>query len=250
MVRRKQLSEEELEEEEFEEEYETSLNKASNESDNSLLFLGGLAGLAGLTSIISTLSSEEMAEVLAETGFTESAEVVFELPGMGDVSEFMPKVEDVILEIQQAETLAPEELSHLQQMMEDAKQYGRMSDPKTAENITYNNQSQIAEKIGQFGYHESTVQGNVGVAAGEGVMFPWTTCEDNDNCSSDTPPCDDCEDLKADGPYPADNYPEAPHYFDRCNEPFPDPIVALTGYVSEKLNVFNVISRVVSKLFN
>jgi hypothetical protein len=215
----------------YEEEYEPSFNKASNESDNSLLFLGGLIGLAGLTDILGTLSPVELEEVrstFSEGAITATEEAAsFDIPGIGNISEFMPDSNEAIALIHDAENLSPEELSHLEQMMEEAKQYGRMSDPKTAENITFNNQSSIAEQAGQFGYHESSVQGNLEVAKNEGILFPWVSVGD-DNV------CDECLELEADGPYPADDYPESPHYGDRCNEPFPDPSIALSGEVEDE----------------
>lgn len=208
----------------YKEEYESTFNQASNESDNSLLFLGGLVGLAGMTDILGTLSQSELEEV--RSTFTEEAATTFEIPGIVDVTEFMPGADEAMGLVRDAENLTPEEFNHLNQMMEEAKQYGRMSDPKTAENITFRNESARADAIGQFGYHESSVQGNLSMAAGEGIFFPWVSVGD-DNV------CDDCLDLEAGGPYPADNYPESPHYGDRCNEPFPDPIILLPGEVDD-----------------
>jgi len=209
----------------FEEEYEPSFNQASNQSDNSLLFLGGLIGLAGLTDVLGTLSPTELEGVRGT--ITEEAATSFEIPGIGEVSEFMPNADEAIGLIRDAENLSPNELSHLNQMMEEGKQYGRVSDPKTAENITFNNESRITEQIGQFGYHESSVQGNLDTAAMEGILFPWVTVGDENVC-------DDCLEMEANGPYPANNYPEAQHYGDRCNEPFPDPIIALPGDVEDE----------------
>lgn len=220
MVLRRKLTDEELEDEEFEEEYESLFNKASNESDNSLLFMGGLIGLTGLTSVIGNLTGEQLETLQAETGTVAGESVSFEIPGIGEVSDFMPDAEDAILEIQHAENLAPEELSQLTQMMEDAKQYGRMSDPKTAENITFNNQSTIAEKMGMFGSVEADKQGRLQCYADQPVLIPWETAGDENVC-------EDCEELAARGPYSPENYPEAPHYGCRCGPG--DPILDLSN---------------------
>lgn len=212
-VRRHQINPDD-EEAEFREDYEPSFNNASNESDNSLLFLGGLVGLTAILGVLGTVSSSdyEMLETLTPT--SEAA------ADLGYASEFLQDYQ--MMELEVAEKLIPDDLTHLNQMMEEGKQYGRMSDPKTAENITYNNSSNISERIGQFGYHEASVQGNLEVAKNEGILFPWVSVGDNNVC-------DECLELEADGPYPADDYPESPHYGDRCNEPFPDPIIALSG---------------------
>jgi hypothetical protein len=220
MVLRRKLTDAELEDEEFEEEYESLFNKASNESDNSLLFMGGLIGLVGLTSAIGNLSSEQLEALEAETGTVAGESVSFEIPGIGDVTEFIPGAEDAILEIQHAENLAPEELSHLTQMMEDAKQYGRMSDPKTAENLTFNNQSTIAEKMGMFGSVEAEKQGRLQCYADQPVLIQWVD-------AGDDAVCEDCQELAARGPYRPEDYPEAPHYGCRCGPG--DPILDLSN---------------------
>lgn len=220
MVLRRKLTDEELEEEEFEEEYESLFNKASNQSDHSLLFMGGLIGLVGLTSVIGNLTGEQLETLEAETGTVTGETVSFEIPGIGDVTEFVPGAEDAIREIQHAENLAPEELAQLDQMMEDAKQYGRMSDPKTAENLTFNNQSTIAEKMGMFGSVEADKQGRLQCYADQPVLIPWVTAGDENVC-------EDCEELAARGPYRPENYPEAPHYGCRCGPG--DPILDLSN---------------------
>jgi|GEM_PF-2807927 len=225
MVVKKRRKVDEEEEIFFEEEYEASFNQASNQSDNSLLFMGGLIGLVGLTDVLGTLSQSELEGV--RFTFTEEAATSLEIPGIGEVSEFMPNADEAIGLIRDAENLSPNEMAHLNQMMEEGKQYGRMSDPKTAENITFNNESQKLEHVGQFGYHESSVQGNLDTAAMEGILFPWVSQGDDNVCL-------DCSDLEEGSPYPANDYPEAPHYGCRCNEPFPDPIIALPGDVEDE----------------
>lgn len=216
-VRRHQINPDD-EEAEFREDYEPSFNNASNESDNSLLFLGGLAGLTAILGVLGTLSTTDYEMLETLTPATEAT------ADFGYASEFLQDYQAAELEV--AEKLVPEDLTHLNQMMEESKQYGRMSDPKTAENLTFNNQSNIAERVGQFGYHESSTQGSLNTAAMEGVYFPWVTV-------GDANVCEDCLDMEANGPYPADDYPEAQHYGDRCNEPFPDPIIALPGEVED-----------------
>jgi hypothetical protein len=202
----------------FEEEYEPSFNQATNESDHSLLFLGGFAGLIGLTSVLGTLSPTELEEIESTT--ITGAAASFSIPGIGNISKLMPEANTGL--ISDAKNLTPNELSHLKQMMEEGRQYSRISDPRTAENITYNNTINRAERIGQFGYHESSVQGNLDLAGKEGILYPWETSGDGNVCS-------DCQDLEDNGPYPADYYPKAPHYGCRCNEPFPDPVISLSG---------------------
>lgn len=220
MVLRRKLTDAELEDEEFEEEYESLFNKASNESDNSLLFIGGLIGLTGLTSVIGNLTGEQLEVLEAETGTVAGESLSFEIPGIGEVSDFMPDAEDAIREIQHAENLSPEQLGHLNQMMEDAKQYGRMSDPKTAENISFNNQSIIAEKLGMFGGVEADKQSRIQCYIGLPVLIPWVT-------AGDDAVCDDCQDKADNGPYKPEEFPEADHYGCRCGPG--DPIWDLSS---------------------
>ena len=228
MVQRRKKTDAELEEEEFEEEYDSIFNKASTGSDNSFLFIGGLAGLAALTGVIGTLSTTELEEVRLERETVTAVEIptVETEPITNFLSENTPEIDNAIQVISDAENLAPEELSHLTQMMEEGKQYGRASDPKTAENITFNHQSQIAEQTGMFGGVEAEKQGRLQCYADQPVIIPWVTCEDDGTCDSDGPVCDDCLDLRDEGPYSAANFPEAPHYGCRCKPG--DPILDLS----------------------
>jgi hypothetical protein len=214
----------------YEEEYEPGFNQASDNSDKSLLLFGGLAGLSAITAVMGSLTTTELETIQSSSTLTEAGNYS---NIVNFLEENVPSINDNIQLIQDAEHLSETELTHLNQMMEEARQYSRMADPKTGENITFRNQSNIADQIGQFGYHEAGVQGNLDAAAMEGIYFPWTTCEDNGNCDSDTPPCEDCEDLKSGGPYPANNFPESPHYYDRCNEPMADPIILLSGDIED-----------------
>ena len=221
MVLRRKKTDAELEEEEFEEEYDSIFNKASTGSDNSFLFIGGLVGLAALTGVIGTLSTTELEEVRLEreSTITEIPTVETE-PITNFLSENTPEIDNAIQVINDAENLAPEELSHLNQMMEEGKQYGRASDPKTAENITFNHQSQIAEQTGMFGGVEAEKQGRLQCYADQPVLIPWVTVGD-DNV------CDDCQDRADEGPYKPEDFPEAQHYGDRCQPG--DPILDLSG---------------------
>jgi len=224
MVRRKKRVD--LEDEyEFEEEYDSTFNKASDESDNSLLFIGATAGIIALTDILGSLSSTEMETVLASTGETSTATI----ESLDYITAIIP--EQSLPAIEQAVTFSPEELSHLNQMMEEAKQYSRMMDPNTVENISFSNQSRIADQMGMFGGVEAEKNGKLEAYYNESVLIPWVTVGDDSTC-------EDCLELEAKGPYRPDEFPEPPHYGCRC-EPG-DPIIILPGEVDDGISMGGV----------
>lgn len=99
----------------------------------------------------------------------------------------------------------------------------------------------LLETTGQFGYHEGMLQGQLevyqiegaipmeGAIAVEGVKgyilgIPWTTCEDNGNCSGASPVCDECQGLSGEV-FEADGFEPYAHNWCRCNEPLADPVI-------------------------
>ncbi|MEN6620855.1 MAG: hypothetical protein ABFD50_04845 [Smithella sp.] len=224
MVQRKKKVDPE-DEYEFEEEYDSNFNKASDEADNALLFIGATAGILAITDLLGSLSSSEMETLMAEAGETSTTT----MESLDYITSSLP--EQSLPALEQAVTLSPEELSHLEQMMEEAKQYSRMMDPKTVENIAFDHQSRIADQMGMFGGTEAEKQGQLEAYYNESVLIPWWTCEDTDTCDSDGPVCDDCLQLRDEGPYRPDEFPEPPHYGCRCGPG--DPIIILPGEVAD-----------------
>ena len=84
------------------------------------------------------------------------------------------------------------------------------------------------DRVGQFGYHEAYVNGGLNSLTGEDMGIPWTTCEDNNNCSSDSPVCDVCQGL-AGTLFAVEDWMEPAHDLCRCNEPLADPVPMSTG---------------------
>ncbi|MDY9922784.1 hypothetical protein [Methanobacterium sp.] len=210
---------------EFEEECDSTFNKASDESDNSLLFIGATAGILAITDLLGSLSTSEMETLIAEVGETSTITI----ESLDYITASLP--EQSLPALEQAVTLSPEELSHLNQMMEEAKQYGRMMDPKTVENIAFDHQSRIADQMGMFGGTEAGKQGQLEAYYNESVLIPWVPVGDDSTC-------EDCLELEEKGPYRPDEFPEPPHYGCRC-EPG-DPIIILPGEVDDGINMGGV----------
>jgi hypothetical protein len=106
------------------------------------------------------------------------------------------------------------DLSYYQQLSEQFKQYGRIEDPNSIENLHWQNQQTILDKVGLFGNNESTKSGildtyikNNNYSDTE-IRIPWVCAGENT--------CGDCEDLEAAGPYLPEDYPEPPHYGCEC----------------------------------
>lgn len=105
------------------------------------------------------------------------------------------------------------------------------------------------DQLGMYGYLQSytagfmqsgiTVEkalmaGNItmlglGVVSNMLMKIPWVTCEDNGNCSSDTPVCGACLDAKANGPYMPEDFPDDQHMGERCNDPPGQPVLDVSN---------------------
>jgi len=120
------------------------------------------------------------------------------------------------------------DITHLNGMIGEAKAQNIISARPYAENIAFQNEQNIADKMGMFGGIEAEKQGSLTESYGLGVVFPWVT-------QGDESVCEDCADLESGGPYPADDYPEPPHFGCRCNDPFPDPEIPPTPTSFEDL---------------
>lgn len=83
---------------------------------------------------------------------------------------------------------------------------------------SFQNASDIADKIGLFGGVEGDKQGMLDVYQQGNVMIPWVT-------AGDDTVCEDCQQLADESPYSADSYPEPPHFGCRC-EPGDPEVVA------------------------
>lgn len=188
----------------YEEEHEREFDEASKESDDLLLY-GGLAmGMCGIGDVENTLTETEQSSMMDELIAREPSPYVSEAP--------TPPNEKQIAEYEQK--------------MEETKHYGRVSDPKNAENTAFNHQSIIADKIGMFGSVEAEKQGQLDAYYDEIVLIPWVTSEDDSVCG-------DCEDNKANGPYKPSEFPEPPHYGCRCGPG--EPILLMPGMDRELL---------------
>lgn len=78
--------------------------------------------------------------------------------------------------------------------------------------------------IGSRGYHEAAINGELQELLFHDLGIPWTTCEDNENCQTDTPVCNDCDSLSG-MIIPCDMFQAKFHDFCRCNEPMADPVL-------------------------
>ncbi len=93
------------------------------------------------------------------------------------------------------------------------------------------------DALGMFGYLYSNFSGiiaagliGVGTMEGFEMKLPWLTCEDNSNCATESPVCEECIANAISGPYDINNYPTYPaHMKCRCNDPFGDPIIIFMG---------------------
>ncbi|MDH7506210.1 MAG: hypothetical protein QHH15_00280 [Candidatus Thermoplasmatota archaeon] len=85
------------------------------------------------------------------------------------------------------------------------------------------------DRQGQWAYHEGTMQGQLSEYMVYDVRMIWNTCEDNGNCATDGPVCDDCESYSG-MEFTVNEFPPAPHDFCRCNEP------EIEIYVVERFN--------------
>lgn len=101
-----------------------------------------------------------------------------------------------------------------------------LPDESKSLDLTLNN----IDIIGQFGYHEATIQGEIQQYILFGNLgIPWRTCEDNENCQTSTPPCSDCEDYSG-VMFSVNEFPEPLHDLCRCNEPIADPVPMFISY--------------------
>ncbi len=70
-------------------------------------------------------------------------------------------------------------------------------------NSAFNNAQSSLDMLGMFGWLESFQAGylaagilGITLIASLSIKLAWVTCEDNNNCMTDTPVCEDCNDLK------------------------------------------------------
>lgn len=96
----------------------------------------------------------------------------------------------------------------------------------------FTNAKNKTDLMGMFGFLESnkaaylaTAIGLMQLVLGLKIVIEWTTCEDNNNCASDNPVCEDCLAAKDGGPYSPDAFPEDQHYGERCNDPMAEPTI-------------------------
>lgn len=91
---------------------------------------------------------------------------------------------------------------------------------------SFNQTQNRLDTMGWYGYRQSDQLGTLAVYGMGAVVLgnlvaDWLTCEDMGNCSSDSPVCDDCLDMAANGPYSVLNWPDDLHPWDRCGMGIP-----------------------------
>jgi len=215
----------ELEEEDEieEEEADNAFNKASKDSDKWMAWMFTLAGLGALNVLNNSLNGKEK-EAVKSYYISQGRSAI---GNIGTVTRELPVIERTVIE--EIYYLAPEDLLRYNQILEETLQYNRILDPKTVENLAFNQQQKILDQVGMFGGVESEKQGTLSQYLDEKVVVRWTTCEDNGTCDTDAPVCDDCEDLRG-RVFTPEEFPEPPHYGCRCNDPMSEPeLISIAG---------------------
>lgn len=213
----------EMDEELLEDDFENVFNDAYTSNDTDAQQVTGLAAIIAALIVAGKLTGPEKAKLatLAETG--KGRAYIRDNQLLKLLRLERPTVR---MEISPRVILPEKELLRLQQIYNDTRAYNLASNPNTIENLAWRNAQNISERTGMYGMIESDKEGwlhvyqNVYVK----VLIPWVTCEDNGNCSSDWPVCEDCQALADEGPYPPDEFPDPPHFKCRCNDPPGEPI--------------------------
>jgi hypothetical protein len=214
------LTEAELREQCETQDIDKTFNKSGSDFEGLLEMMGMMGLMLGATTAFNGLSDHDKTDVMGEGTF-QGIDIT-ETPIGEDIIQVEMTLPEPIPAEAFNELFDPDQIAQMQQVMEDYKQYGRMLDPKSVEYKEWQNLQNIMEQMGQFGYHETSVQSELTVYTQYEVMIPWTTCEDNDTCSSEGPVCEDCDSLAGELYLPSD-FPEPPHYGCRCNEPMAEP---------------------------
>lgn len=214
----------------LESDFDSTFTEQENGNERLLLFLSLLTGVTAMGTVWDGLTPTEQ-ETLIERAAKEYSQYPNKVKeDLSDLLEKTPLDDTKQLPPEAAPNLiTEEELERYRQLMEETKQYSRMQDPRTVENKAWQQQEEINDKTGMFNYLESLKNGNLDgyieyQNIGGQILIPWVT-------QGDSSVCEDCQDLEDSGPYPPDEYPEPPHFGCRCNDPFPDPIIAAPGEV-------------------
>jgi hypothetical protein len=114
------------------------------------------------------------------------------------------------------------DLNYYKLLQEDIKQYGRMQDPKTIENLGYKWTETQTDQIGLFGDIEAYKSGALDAyraaeACGASIMLPWNPTGENT--------CDNCMAEVENGPFKPEDFPSPVHYNDQCNDPMAEPVI-------------------------
>lgn len=195
----------------YSEDNDTPYQKQSNNLDKLLLGLGLIVSVNAVNNVYRELSPKEK-ELLKNDVKPQQKNRINKIhdttPSNIDIEAYLTFFTD-------------EEIQNYKNIAEQLKQQGRIEDPRTVENIAYNNASRISETVSQFGAIESTKQSYLGVMVSNSnddhtLLIPWITAGAHT--------CGDCEDLANAGPYLPTNYPAPPHYKCECLPGTPVPI--------------------------
>lgn len=215
--------------------YDDVIEKSDNENN----WLLSVAGLLGTLLVI---------ESLQPTGSIESPDLISSPVSVSDISD--KQFEDILrMDASSGSSISDvayvyseDELKQFQQLSEELRQFGRLEDPRTLENIDMRWAEQINDKMGMFTDLEAYKSGALDVYIeaqvnwGASIKIPWNPTGPNT--------CDDCMAMVDEGPYPPDEFPEPVHFGDQCNDPMADPVIDFPDFY------YKSFKKWLSKRFN
>jgi hypothetical protein len=196
--------------------YDSTYQNVSDEQDKLGDWILAAITLTATGQVLSKLSERDIAIIKEE--ITKEASTYLEVTPM-QIDEMVAN----IIPLQEIEIpfrtevfsnfIDEKDLSYYQQLSEQFKQYGRIEDPKSIENLHWQNQQSIMDQVGLFGNTESSKSGILDTliksndASDSIVMIPWVCAGDNT--------CEECAALDGNLYLPED-YPEPFHYGCEC----------------------------------
>lgn len=203
--------------------FDSAFNQAEKENDKLMRYMAMIGVTCGISQVLNRLSPKDQEKLLlliekqSTVPIKESAIKEAQiLP-----KEFQVKIPKPQFQIKvYTQFLDKQEINQYRQMMQEFKQYGRITDPQSMENKAFMNTEKINEMIGQFGYNEASNQSQLEVFGEYGqLMIPVDGPQDESTCQ-------ECWDMIDEGPYYPEDFPEPPHY--GCRHGPGDPIPAFT----------------------
>jgi len=197
--------------------YDSTYQQVSKDQDQLGDWILAAITLTATGQVLSKLSEKDI-EVIKEE-ITKEASTYLEVTPM-QIDEMVANIiplQEVTIPFRTevfSNFIDEKDLSYYQQLSEQFKQYGRIEDPKSVENLHWQNQQSIMDQVGLFGNTESTKYGMLdsfiksNTTSDSIIMIPWVCAGDNT--------CEDCLEIEANGPYLPEDYPEPPHYGCEC----------------------------------